>query len=462
MKEIPFIPQPLPELVSYLEGLPEPHILFDTRYRIVSANAAYRRQFSPERSVIGRTCYEVSHNFGMPCDQAGETCPVAESRKSGQRERVLHLHHTAKGEEYVNIELSPLLNAHGEQAFFVEKMTLLPIAQSHSAAQGLIGRAPAFRRMLALIARVAPSQAAVLLLGESGTGKELVARVVHEASNRARRPFVAVDCSSLSENLFESELFGHERGAFTGATSAKDGLVEAASGGTLFLDEVGDIPLAMQVKLLRLVETGTYRRVGSTELRHADIRLVSATHRDLDSMVTEGDFREDLYYRLSTFPIHLPALRERKDDVPLLVASLLDRVAPTRRLALTSQALALLQAQDFRGNVRDLRNLLERASLLCDGSTIEVGHMQQALQSGRRALAAQKPSSAPGMEDGANDRGTGTTAAIALAPGTLQAIERAALRQLVANHQGSRAELAARLGISERSLYRKLMALDKP
>lgn len=459
MKEISLTLRPLPELVSYLEGLPEPHILFDTRYRIVSANAAYRQQFSSERSVIGRTCYEVSHHFSMPCDQAGESCPMAQSRKSGQREQVVHLHHTSNGEEHVNIELSPLLNANGEQAFFVEKMTLLHAGKSQSAAQGLIGRAPAFRRMLALIARVAPSQAAVLLLGESGTGKELVARVVHEASDRARKPFVTVDCSSLSENLFESELFGHERGSFTGAASAKEGLVEAASGGTLFLDEVGDIPLSMQVKLLRLVETGTYRRVGSTVMRHADIRLVSATHRDLDRMVTERNFREDLYYRLSTFPIHLPALRERKEDVPLLVAALLDRVAPTRRLALTPQALALLQAKDFRGNVRDLRNLLERASLLCDGSLIEAGHMQQALQSGRRPPAAQNSLSATGIEAGANDSGNGTTAAIALAPGTLQAIERAGLRQLVASHHGSRAELAARLGISERSLYRKLKAL---
>ena len=176
--------------------------------------------------------------------------------------------------------------------------------------------------------------ATVLLLGESGTGKELVARAVHEASPRAHRALVAVDCSSLPENLFESELFGHERGAFTGANAARGGLVEAASGGTLFLDEVGDIPLAMQVKLLRLLETGTYRRVGSTEPRHADIRVVSATHRDLDRMIHDGRFREDLYYRLSTFPIHLPALRERRDDIALLAAALLARVAPQRRLAI--------------------------------------------------------------------------------------------------------------------------------
>jgi transcriptional regulator with GAF, ATPase, and Fis domain len=185
------------------------------------------------------------------------------------------------------------------------------MAQGLSAAQGLIGRAPGFQHMLALVARVAPSMATVLLQGESGTGKELVAQRVHEASPRATKPLVVVDCSSLPETLFESELFGHERGAFTGATTASAGLVEAASGGTLFLDEVGDIPLPMQVKLLRLLETGTYRRVGSTELRHADIRVVSATHRDLDRMVAEGRFREDLYHRLSTFPIALPPLRER-------------------------------------------------------------------------------------------------------------------------------------------------------
>ena len=324
--------KPLPELMSYLEGLAEPHILFGTQYRILAANSAYRRQFSPERSVVGRTCYEVSHHFSVPCDQAGESCPLLKARESGQRERVLHLHHTPKGEEYVNIELAPLLNASGEQAFFVEKMEPLRVAQGQAAAQGLIGRAPVFQRMLALVARVAPSQATVLLLGESGTGKELVAGAVHQASPRAHRALVAVDCSSLPENLFESELFGHERGAFTGANVARGGLVEAASGGTLFLDEVGDIPLAMQVKLLRLLETGTYRRVGSTDQRHADIRVVSATHRDLDQMVAQGTFREDLYYRLSTFPIHLPSLRERRNDIALLATALLARVAPQRKL----------------------------------------------------------------------------------------------------------------------------------
>ncbi|MBL8308363.1 MAG: sigma-54-dependent Fis family transcriptional regulator, partial [Rubrivivax sp.] len=369
----------LPELVSYLEGLPEPHILFDRQYRILAANAAYRRQFSPQTSVVGRTCYEVSHHFSVPCDQAGESCPLARSRESGQRERVLHLHHTPHGESYVNIELVPLRDASGEQAYFIEKMEPLRVAQGQPAAQGLIGRSPAFQRMLELVSRVGPSQANVLLLGESGTGKELVAQAVHEASPRAANPLVVVDCASLPETLFESELFGHERGAFTGANASKPGLVEAASGGTLFLDEVGDIPLPMQVKLLRLLESGTYRRVGSTELRRTDVRVVAATHRDLKAMVADGRFREDLYYRLSTFPIALPALRDRTEDIPLLAVALLARVAPQRRMALSAGALAVLQRHRFPGNVRELRNVLERAALLADGTTLDPVHVERAL-----------------------------------------------------------------------------------
>ena len=382
--------KPLPELMSFLEGLSEPHILFDANYRILAANSAYRQQFSQSQSVVGRTCYEVSHHFSMPCDQAGESCPLAQARASGQRERVMHLHHTAKGEEYIQIELTPIADAAGKQAYYVEKMEPLRVTQERSAGKGLIGRSPVFQEMLALVARVAPSMATVLLLGESGTGKELVAQAVHASSARAHRPLVAVDCASMPENLFESELFGHERGAFTGAATARGGLVEAASGGTLFLDEVGDIPLTIQVKLLRLLESGTYRRVGSTELRHADIRVVSATHRDLGQMVADGTFREDLYYRLSTFPIYLPALRERRDDIPLLSSALLKRMSPQRKLSLSASAQHLLQVQRFPGNVRELRNMLERASLLCDSDVLESSHLERALRVGGISLPAKK------------------------------------------------------------------------
>lgn len=452
--------KPLPELTSFLEGLPEPHILFDNQYRILAANAAYRRQFSPDHSAVGRNCFEVSHRFSVPCDQAGESCPMARSRDSGQRERVLHLHHSSKGEEYVNIELVPLLDATGKQAFYVEKMEPVQVAHSRAAAQGMIGRSPAFAHMLSLVARVAPSQATVLLLGESGTGKELLARAVHEASGRSHRALVPVDCSSMPENLFESELFGHERGAFTGANTARGGLIESASGGTLFLDEVGDIPLTIQVKLLRLLETGTYRRVGSTEQRHADIRVVSATHRDLDQMVAQGKFREDLYYRLSTFPIHLPSLRERGDDITLLASALLDRVSPHRKLKLSAAAIELLQMQNYPGNVRELRNLLERSALLCDGDTLEAIHVKQALQSGRRVSSY--------MDDRQSCWHANSPAPIVdhvsqpvPAPGALVSAALDALKEMANAHTGSRAELAAQLGISERSLYRKLKALHR-
>ncbi len=426
--------RPLPELISFLETLAEPHILCDRHYRIIAANHAYRSTCATGRSVVGRTCYEVSHHYNLPCDQAGESCPLARSLKSGQRERVLHLHHTPRGEEYVNIELSPIRDASGEVAWFIEKMEPLNVARGISDNRGLVGRAPAFQRMLELVARAAPSDASILLQGESGTGKELVANAIHEASLRAEHPFVAVDCSGLPETLFESEVFGHERGAFTGASARKPGLIEAASGGTLFLDELGDIPLGMQVKLLRLLETGTYRRVGSTELRRADIRLVSATHRPLQEMIARGTFRQDLYYRINTFPITVPALRERPSDIPLLVDSLLGRVAPTRKLRISAAAMRVLMTYAFPGNVRELRNVLERASLMCDGDEIGPEHLAEELHVPPPAATLPAPATTGNWQD----------------------IERDSFLHAVRTHRGSRRDLAARLGLSERTLYRKL------
>jgi DNA-binding NtrC family response regulator len=292
--------------------------------------------------------------------------------------------------------------------------------------------------MLEMVARVAPSEATVLLLGESGTGKELVAKAIHDASRRAEKPFVALDCSGLTETLFESELFGHERGAFTGATSRSVGLIEAASGGTLFLDEVGDIPLIMQVKLLRLLETGTYRRVGSAEPHKADIRLVSATHRNLREMVESGDFRQDLYFRLNTFPVELPPLRERPSDIPLLAESLLSRVAADRNLIISGDAINLLSRYDYPGNVRELRNIIERASLLCDGEAIQPMHLPEEVRAGR-ALRASNANKAASLEE----------------------LERRTLETRLAHHRGSRKKLAVELGISERTLYRRLKQLEE-
>ena len=463
---MPTDPAASPELLSYLEGLPEPHILFDRSYRILGANAAYRAQHGGAAPVIGRTCFDVSHGFEVPCDQAGESCPLASSLQSGQRERVLHLHHTPQGEAYVNIELVPLRGEDGQASLFIEKMQPLRVAQSLPSGQGLIGRSPAFQEMLSLVARVGPTEASVLLQGESGTGKELVARALHEASTRSARPLVVVEGASLTETLFESELFGHERGAFTGAQTSKPGLVEAADGGTLFLDEIGDIPLPMQVKLLRLLESGTYRRVGSTELRHAHVRVISASHRDLPQLVVEGRFREDLYHRLSTFPIHLPPLRQRREDIPLLARALLQRVAPKRTLSLTPDALQALAAHSFPGNVRELRNVLERAALLCDGHEISAPLVQQALAMGCTACRAGHPHAmahTPGLplsrliSEGQQPEPAPTPTSRREHRQTQAQTE---LQAALARHPHDRPALAQALGISLRTLYRRLAALE--
>lgn len=426
---------PSADLVAYLETLNEPHILCDRDYRIVAANRAYRAHFAQNETVIGRPCYAVSHGYDAPCDQSGETCPLALARRSGQRERVLHQHHTPQGEMYVSIELTPIGDGAQPLNWFIERMEPLPVRGDSG--QGLSGQAPAFRRMIELVSRVAPSEAAVLLQGESGTGKELVAQAIHRASPRAHRPFVVVDCSGLPETLFESELFGHERGAFTGASQRKAGLVEAANGGTLFLDELGDIPLSMQVKLLRLLETGTFRRVGSTALLHTDIRIISATHRPLAGMVAAGQFRADLFYRINTFPIRLPPLRERREDIPLLVESLLARVAAGRSLSVSPSAWQYLLKHDFPGNIRELRNCLERASVLCDGNILEAAHFEVFSET----ASTPPPAPASMTED-------------------WRTIAEQHFAQYVAQHVGDRKSLAKRLGISERTLYRRLQQLQ--
>ena len=441
-------PEAPPLLVSLIESLPEPHILFDRNYRILAANAAYRAQFAGD-AIVGRTCHEVSHRVAVPCDRAGESCPLAAALASGQREKVLHLHQLPTGQEYVEVELTPLSDGDGHFVYFLEKMLPLRAVRDAGRGQRLVGRAPAFRRMLESVARAGPSQASVLLLGESGTGKELVAQALHEMSPRRARPFVVVECASLPETLFESELFGHEKGAFTGATSAKPGLVESADGGTLFLDEVGDIPLSMQVKLLRLLESGCYRRVGGNDLRHTDLRVVSATHRDLRRMVAEGTFRQDLFFRLATFPVRIPPLRERLEDVELLARALLQRIPEGRERTLLPGALERLRRHAYPGNIRELRNILERAVLMADGDRIGESHVARAMDD-----AVWTGAMVPGVPE--TDQGDANDA---VRPASLKALEAEALRAAFAAHRGDRRSLAARLGISERTLYRRLRAL---
>jgi transcriptional regulator with PAS, ATPase and Fis domain len=421
-------------LPSVLDYLSEPSIVIGDDYRITAANDAYREQFADGEVVCGKFCYEVSHRYPSPCDQLGEKCPIERCRRTGEAFQVLHVHHTAQGEEHHEVTTHPLRNASGTIASYLEVIKPTTIAKPKSSRGRLVGRSPKFNRMLELALRVAPTDTTVLLQGESGTGKELLAHAIHRKSARAERNFVPLDCSGLTESLFESELFGHEKGAFTGAVQGHRGLVEASRGGTLFLDEVGDIPLTLQVKLLRLLETGTFRRVGSTERQKVDFRLICATHRDLETMVEAGAFRQDLYYRISAFPIPLPPLRQHLEDLPLLVADLKTRVGCADK-ELHPEALAALASYRFPGNVRELLNILARSCLLADGDTILPEHLPAYCldPTSRQREIAPRDEVVP-----------------------LAEIESQYLRWAAARIPNNRRELARRLGLSERSLYRRL------
>ena len=240
--------------------------------------------------------------------------------------------------------------------------------------RSLIGHSPAIVRVRELIQQVAPSEATVLILGESGTGKEVVARNIHYFSTRGQGPFVPINCGAIPDNLLESELFGHEKGAFTGAISARRGRFELAQGGTLFLDEIGDMPLNMQVKLLRVLQERTFERVGSDRSLKTDVRIIAATHRHLEELIDAGQFREDLYYRLNVFPIETPPLRERSEDLPLLIQDLGERIAHERgaRMALGPAALRCLSYYPWPGNVRELANLMERLAILKSDGVVDL------------------------------------------------------------------------------------------
>jgi len=434
-----------------LEGHDCPAILVDPEYRILATNEAYRDAFGdipPDQDEA--LCYRVSHGYRVPCDQAGESCPLAAARESGRKERVLHVHLTPEGRQHVDVEMLPILDAEGRLRYFVELLKPVSIASAETSADQMVGRSPAFNEMLDLINLVAGHDTSVLLLGESGTGKELAARAIHAASPRSTRNLVTVECAGLTETLFESELFGHVRGAFTGATQNKPGLLEAAQGGTLFLDEIGDVPLGMQVKLLRLLETGTWRAVGSTALRSADFRLVCATHKDLPAMVEQGAFRRDLFYRINAFPIRLPALRERRADLPLLAHSILGKLARGRRVHLTESAVRRLQDEPFPGNIRELRNLLERALIFAHGNVIDHHVIARSL-AGLATCSLPQTASPPGQTgsdtDGAPNADRWTD---------LRTQEQEYLRALLSHCAGDKARAAEIAGISLRSLYRKL------
>ena len=307
----------------------------------------------------------------------------------------------------------------------------------------LLGTSEPMQKLRALIARVARSQAPVHIAGESGTGKELVARLIHESGPRKDEPFVPVSCGAIPSELMESELFGHRKGSFTGAVADKPGLVQAAEAGTLFLDEVADLPFGMQVKLLRLIQEKTARPVGEQHEQPVDVRILSATHRDLGELVADGRFREDLYYRINVIELRVPALRERLSDIPELASAIITRLAQRMAMAppaLSDEALRLLLAHSYPGNVRELENVLERALTLCDGTAIRPRDIELRL------------ASAGTVDAGAVDSATALQEQLA-------GIERLTILRALEQHRYNKTAAAKALGISFRALRYRIKKL---
>ncbi len=344
------------------------------------------------------------------------------------------------------VELQALLNRVAQKRELTNKyLAIKRQLERLEGASQLIGDSAGMERVRKLIAKVAPTNSTALILGETGTGKELVARALHDQSLRAEMPFVAINCGALPESLIESELFGHRRGSFTGADEHRVGLFEVANGGTLFLDEIGELPKAMQAKLLRFLESGEIRRVGENESFIVDVRVVCATHRQLEQMTEEGHFREDLMFRINTFEIHLPPLRERAEDVPQLARHLIARFRPAARPGdelFTPEAMRVLCEHCWPGNVRELANAIEHATILCDAGPISVEHLPNKFESRRWRAGTAAP--------------VASLKAVASSPQTLREIEMQVIYQTLERLGGNKPKAAEELGISLKTLYNKL------
>jgi two-component system, NtrC family, response regulator AtoC len=337
-------------------------------------------------------------------------------------------------------ELRLFLRRMAEKIALVEENQFLrERTDAETELHGIVGASPRIQDVLRMIARLKDTRTPVLITGESGTGKELVARAIHFRGTLASRPFVAVDCGSLVPTLIESELFGYERGAFTGAVRSNPGLLQSANGGTVFLDEIGELPLEMQGKLLRFLQEKEVRPVGSNQKSKVDVRVMAATNRDLEAEYRAGQFRKDLYFRLNVVTVHLPALREHRSDIPMLVYWFLDRYAKGSPIQVTSAAMKCLLQYDWPGNVRELENCIERATALGDGRVIDVGDLptaivSQALPDPSGSIPAQSSLSSTDLED----------------------IERATIRRVFEQVNGDKVVAGKMLGISRATLYRKL------
>jgi transcriptional regulator with PAS, ATPase and Fis domain len=450
-------------LAQLLESHDDPTVLIDDAYTIIATNRAYADAYGATADDLrGNKCHRVSHRSDVPCHERGEDCPVKRVMAEGRRVETLHIHfHEDEGPERVQVRGYPV--DLGGRRLLLERIRRLdpdePIGREMG--EELLGNSPVMLGTLQRLLQAARLTGSVLIQGESGVGKELAARFVHRHSARAAGPFVTADCTAIPETLFESELFGHERGAFTGSAQRRIGLFESANEGTLFLDEIGELPMSMQAKLLRAIETGEIRRLGSSQTIQTQVRIVAATNRDLRRMVADGTFRLDLYYRLATHEVLMPPLRDRTQDIPLICRHLLSRFGMRPPPAIDEAALRRLAAYRWPGKVRELRNVLERA--LADGPLIHAGIVERVLTGEDRSEAPPvSGASPPALRplSGGNRTGFARTASADRPAGrpdedeSLDSLQRRLLVEHLHRFDGNRARVAAALGVSERTVYR--------
>jgi two-component system response regulator AtoC len=446
------------ELQSLVDSHTHPFVVIDRDYQILAVNKAYEKTYgSGKERTIGLPCFKVSHDNDAPCCKSGEDCPHEYLFRHGEPHSCIHIHYDEQHRMHqVRVTAYPLRSGNGElfMGELIERLS--SFEEIRADCNRMVGQARTFTACMEQLKLVAATAAPVLLQGETGTGKELAAGFIHGHSPRREKPFLTVDCTSLSDTLFEAEVFGHARGAFTGSVGEKAGLFEQADGGTLFLDEVGELPMSQQAKLLRILETGQYRRVGGRGTRKVDVRVICATNRHLWEAVQADSFREDLYYRIACLTVRLPSLRERLEDIPMLASSLLEPVNHTmrRRFTLAPDALDRLKAYHYPGNIRELRNILYVGATHSPDEVINASVIDNVIGQMARNQASQKPSEpqpAPvqrplGPLHQVNGNGGGS----------LVDVEARHIKELLDCYAGNRRQVASDLGISERTLYRKL------
>jgi len=440
------------DLQSLVDSHEQPFVVIDRDYQIVAINRAYEKNFGvPRDKAVGLPCYKVSHGSDAPCHESGEDCPHANLFEIGKTDSCLHVHYDANNRMcQVRVSAYPLRGSNGELYMGELIQQISAPEERRTNGRRMVGQTQPFLACMDQLKMVATAQAPVLLQGETGTGKELAAHFIHNHSERRDQPFLTVDCTVLTESLFETEVFGHVRGSFTGSVEDRVGLYEQADGGTLFLDEVGELPLQQQAKLLRVLESGQFRRVGGRGYRKADVRIICATNRHLWERVTDGQFREDFYYRIACLAVRLPPLRERLDDIGLLAVDLLELISRTMPydFTLSPDAVEQLKQYHYPGNVRELRNILFIASTQCKDGDINADTITDVMRIHSQSQEQHKP---------AQQMASVTPAVVTEdKPASLNDLEAKHITSLLAKHNDNRRLVAQALGVSERTLYRKI------